>query len=271
MLHDHLQHQFPQSCPVLEQDAYRQPNARPVPSAEGLGKSVGPAEVAAAVSKSPEIPSDVLDSIEKGMRKKLGKKVLSGKMTVDEARSRMGRMRAQKVAEWGVEQQFTKGEITREQAMEKLGLNPQTTIVLPSAVKSTEPEITKGVIALTQRPAIDPEIIKSAVAEAIAPLVTKVEQQQEIISKQEKTLSEQEARWEATANLADPKTAGWVGLALNPAQKSARPAGVAAVAENAERTQVNKVRQMYHTWRASENPFEREAARAELDKMGFTD
>jgi hypothetical protein len=62
-----------------------------------------------------------------------------------------------------------------------------------------------------------------------------------------------------------------MGLALNPVQKSARPAGVASIAENAERTQVNKARQMYHTWRASENPFEREAARAELDKMGFTD
>lgn len=269
MMHDHLSHQFPQSCPLIEQDAYRQPAARPVPPVEGLGKTVEPAETAAAVSKSPEIPADVLSSIEKGMRKKLGKKVLAGKCTVDEARAKMGRMRAQKVAEWGVEQQFTKGEITREEALKALGIEEIPEPVTKGATFTPNPDVSPDVAADIQKSLnassmVNAEVIKSAIAEAIAPLVTKVEQQQEIIAKQE-------ARWEATADLADPKTAGWMGLALNPVQKSARPAGVTQIAENAERTQVNKARQMYHTWRASENPFEREAARAELDKMGFTD
>ena len=95
----------------------------------------------------------------------------------------------------------------------------------------------------------------------IAPLLEKIE-------KQDKTISEQEARWEAAANLPDPKTASWAGLTFN---KNARPAGVTTVAENAERTQVAHMRQAYRTWRTSENPFEREAARAELDKYGFTE
>jgi hypothetical protein len=272
MLHDHLSHQFPQGCPLVEQDAYRQPEARPVPATEGLGKAVGTAEIEAAVSKSPEIPADVMEGIEKGMRKKLGKKVLSGKMTVDEARSKMGRMRAQKVAEWGIEQQFIKGEISRDEALKALGFEVTKSISSETGQLPTTPDVIKSeIVTLTQAPAIDPEVIKSAIAEAIAPLVAKISQQEEMLTKAQGTISEQEQRWEAAANIADPKTAGWMGLALNPVQKSARPAGVASIAENAERTQINKARQMYHTWRTSENPFEREAARAELDKFGFTD
>jgi hypothetical protein len=41
---------------------------------------------------------------------------------------------------------------------------------------------------------------------------------------------------------------------------------VTQIAENAERTQQMIQRQLTRTWRTSENPFEREAARAELDK-----
>jgi len=262
MMHDHLSHQFPLGCPMVEQDAYRQPAARPVPQTAGLGKAVGAAEAEAAVSKAPEVPREVLDTIEKGVKRKLGKKVLAGKMTVDEARSKMGRMRAQKMQEWSVEEQLTKGAITREQALEALGFAPGMT-------KSAGPEIVKSE-AVTQAPAFGPEIIKAAIAEAIAPLMTKIELQEATLTKAQGTIGEQQAKLEALADMPDPKTAAWTGLALNPLNKSARPAGVTQIAENAERTQAVK-RQLNHVWRTSENAFERESAWAELSKYSTTE
>ena len=97
-MHDNLSRMFPPLCPMGPN--VMQPESRPIPPAAGLGKAVEAPEQVAAISKAPEVPAEVLESIEKGMRKKLGKKVLSGKITVDEARSKMGRMRAQKMAEW---------------------------------------------------------------------------------------------------------------------------------------------------------------------------
>ena len=262
MMHDHLSHQFPQACPMLDQDAYSQPVARPLPATEGLGKAVTPEQEVAAVSKAPGIPQEVLDSIEKGMKRKLGKKVLAGRMTVDEARSKIGRMRAQKMEEWQLEDQLTKGIITREDAMKALGFE------VPEAVKSTEPEIIKSPTGDAPAPYfMSPDVIKSAIADAIAPLLTKIAQQDDILTKAQQTISEQEARWEAKADEPDPSTSSWRGLAL----KSARPVGVAKQAEIAERTQHMIDRQLNHVWRTSENPFEREAARSELDKRGFAE
>lgn len=260
MMHDHLNHMFPSMCPMVDQDAYRVETAKPAPPTEGVGKSIEPAAQDAAVSKSPDISPEVLNSIEKGMRKKLGKKVLAGKMTVDEARAKMGRTRAQKTAEY-LTDMVEKGIMTVDEARAKIGLGPWQ----EGVVKNAEPEIIKSeIVTLAQSPAVDPDIIKNAVAEAIAPLVAKIE-------KQEKTISEHESRWETAANLPDPKTASWAGLALNPITKNARPAGVTAIAENAERAQAAKVRQLYHVMRTSENPYEREAARTDLGKYGLSE
>jgi hypothetical protein len=260
MMHDHLNHMFPSVCPMLDQDAYRVETAKPVPPAEGIGKSVEPAAQDAAVSKSPDISPEILASIEKGMRKKLGKKVLAGKMTVDEARAKMGRTRAQKTAEY-LTDMVEKGIMTIDEARAKIGLGPWQEVT----AKSTEPEVIKSeILTLTQAPLADPDVIRNAVAEAIAPLIVKIEKQQE-------TISEHESRWETAANLPDPNTASWAGLAMNPVMKNARPAGVTTIAENAERTQAAKVRQLYHVMRTSENPYEREAARADLGKYGLSE
>jgi hypothetical protein len=253
-LHDHLSHQFPMACPMLAQDPHAQPENRPLPAIEGIGKAVEPAQAEAAVTKSPDLPQDVLDSIEKGMRKKLGKKVLAGAMTVDEARAKMGRRRAQKTADY-LSDMVEKGIMTIDEARAKIGLGPWNQ---GDVAKNAEPEVIKSeVVTLTQEPLVSPDLIKSAVAEAIAPLVAKVEEQQKIIS-------EHEERWEAAANLPDPNTASWAGLAMNPIMKNARPAGVTTIAENAERAQVARRRLLEETVRTSENAYEREAARAEI-------
>jgi hypothetical protein len=187
-------------------------------------------------------------NIEKGMKKKFGKKVLSGAMTVDEARSRMGRKRAQKMLEWQTEQQLAKGEITREDALKALGFAPDAEVTV---AKSTEPEVIKGeIVTPAQAPVISPEIIKSAIADAIAPLVAKVAEQQKML--------------DLIADQPDPKTQPWAGIAL----KNMRPAGVVEKAEVAERTQQMIKRQLNHTWRTSESAHEREAAWTELAKFG---
>ena len=117
-----------------------------------------------------------------------------------------------------------------------------------------------------EKSTITPELIKSAIAEAIAPLMETITLQKGQIADQQKTL-------EAIADQPDPATQGWSGLALNPIFKSARPEGVVKQAEIAARTQreINESRLLHHVWRTSENAFEREAARNELDKRGFAE
>ena len=186
------------------------------------------------------------------MKKKLGKKVLAGKMTVDEARSKLGRKVTQKALESQVQAQLEKGEITRDEALKALGFEAETPAT-PSVEKAAE---APGIIK-TAVPELSPDIIKSAIADAIAPLVEKITQQ-------DATISAQEARWDAMANAADPKTTSWAGLAM----KSVQPVAVTKQAEIAEHTQQMINRQLHHVWRTSENAFEREAARNELDKRG---
>jgi hypothetical protein len=95
----------------------------------------------------------------------------------------------------------------------------------------------------------------------------------ETITLQKSQLADQQKTLETLADKPDPSTQGWAGLALNPIFKSARPAGVVKTAETAERTQreINENRLLNHTWRTSDNAFEREAARAELDRRGFVE
>ena len=119
--HDQLSRQFPEVCPLDTPDSRplraQQPEGHPVPAVAGIGKGEerargrqerGPrgsaaAPVAAVVKAPAEVDGQFMDAdVYKGfkkMRKKLGKKVLSGKMTVDEARTRIGRQFAQKAAE----------------------------------------------------------------------------------------------------------------------------------------------------------------------------
>ena len=107
-MHDHLSRQFPEVCPMDKPGSRPlrgvQPENHPVPAIAGIGKSIDPAPAAPApaVTKAPAEDQFMDEAVYKGfkkMRKKLGKKVLAGTMTVDEARSRLGRQFAQKAAE----------------------------------------------------------------------------------------------------------------------------------------------------------------------------
>ena len=100
-MHEHLSRQFPEACPMDLTAPPVQPGVAGSPAdCRSIGKSITPepapavpAASVAAVFKAPAEDEFVDDAVYKGfkkMRKKLGKKVLAGEMTVDEARSRMG-------------------------------------------------------------------------------------------------------------------------------------------------------------------------------------
>jgi hypothetical protein len=89
------------------------------------------APVAAALKADPEAEGHFADAdVYKGfkkMRKKLGKKVLAGTMTVDEARAKMGRQFAQKSADDLTEELVTKvnaGIMSIDEARARLNLPP---------------------------------------------------------------------------------------------------------------------------------------------------
>lgn len=259
MMHDHISHAFPLACPMLDQDAYRQETASPVPATVGVGKSdeVDTAPVTAEVGKVEDVSDDFVEKAKKKMRKKLGKKVLAGTMTVDEARSRLGRNVSQKAAELmkqeeidAITDQVDKGILTVDEARAKFGLPPIT--------KSAEPAVIKAAV-ISEDPGVNADVIKSAVSEALMPLLAKMQELEAY-----KATSDQ--RFEALANLADPTTNAFTGMAINPVKKAALPAGVPSQAEIAERTQRMMMRQLDRTWRTSENPAEREAAFDALQK-----
>ena len=169
-MHGHLGRSFPEVCP-MDQVGDRplrgvQPEGHPVPPIAGIGKSAEGVTVsegvcyqgtpAAALKANPENLSTFADAeVYKGFkktRKKLGKKVLSGKMTVDEARSRLGRQFAQKGGEAEVaksavtyispgDPNMTPAQIRELQdALQKMaGESGGRIIVLPPGAKITGP------------------------------------------------------------------------------------------------------------------------------------
>lgn len=228
-MHDHLSHQFPMACPMLASDPHQQAAQAPVPAVAGKAQE----QPGAVKQEDGAGPEAVLTKGRKKMLKKLGKKVMAGQLSLDEARAKVGNRMSRKAGDEAAEM------VSKEAA----------------------PETAKGeVITLTQLPALDAEIIKSAVASAIAPLTDVIQAQKTRIDEQQKVL-------EAIADQPDPLTAAFTGIAMNPVRKSARPAAVATIAENAERTQQMIKRRLMHTARTSEDPFEREAAWSELDKF----
>jgi hypothetical protein len=286
-MHDHLGRQFPEVCPLntvnadgLEDRPLRgqQPEHHPVPVPAGIGKGEGgaipsaggdsvpamldngyvvPAGAAAALKATPEddglfADADVYKGFKK-MRKKLGKKVLSGSMTVDEARARLGRQFAQKGAgepqeavEKALAAEVSRGIMTREEAHQHLARN------LPAA-----PPVAAG---------LDPEVIKAAVTEATAELKDLLVKQQETFTTK---LAEQQRVIDAIADQPDPSTAAFSGLAFQPQViKSRRPAAVPDQAEYAARAQQMVRRNLQNTYQTHSNPHVREAAGEALANLG---
>jgi hypothetical protein len=290
-MHEHLSRQFPEACPMSLDAPVAQPESRPVPTPAGIGKSDGvlpkpregfqfsagtdlngvpsvpvDAPPAASFKAEPEEDGDFADAeiykSFKKMRKKLGKKVLSGKMTVDEARAHLGRQFAQKAA---ADTDAFSGAVTE---LAEKGLTPAQ---ITEIVKGIHAEMAKAAApleAVTLEAAnfgTDPEVIKAAVAEATSELKDLLVKQQEDFTTK---LAEQQRVIDAIADQPDPSTAAFSGLAFNPMRtKSRRPAAVPDQAEIAERTQQMVARSLQDLYNSSSDPFEREGYYKTLSKM----
>lgn len=259
-MHDHISQTFPDVC-CMNPDDHEGITGKPVPVPVGHGTppaSAVKAEDEAAIEKG----------LNKKMRKKLGKKVLAGKMTVDEARSKIGRMNAQKTtkpaAEEMVEPEMTKSEEPVEVAK----------AVEPDVTKMVEPDVEKGILT--------PDVVKSfldtlslrmeeqnaKLAEYNTQLETRLEAQEKMIKKQNKSLEAANVLLNSMADQPDPNVAAFKGMAQNPIkQASARPAGAQSVAEVAERTQAMMLRELESEFRSSPDPSRREAAWQSMLKM----
>jgi phage head maturation protease len=264
MMHDHLIHMAPSVCPILDQDAYRVEQPTPVPATVGLGKS----EVAES-----EPGEEVLGDVYKFIRK-LEKKVRAGEISEAEARDRLSKRTAEKYAK-SLAKQVSHGMTSRDEVLKALGIE------IPKPVEVAEPEpqvVGKAATVTDTSGALTPDLMKSMMTEILQPFEEKINAQnkhideqtallssyQEKMEAQAKELESHQARWDALANQADPSTAAFKNLTLNPAQRPSRPADVTKSAE--DRVQGMMVRQLERAWRTSENPAEREAAYDALQK-----
>jgi hypothetical protein len=274
-MHTHLMAMVPNVCPMnMNSRGPLDPN--PATGAVGVGKNEeAEVEKTEAVFKAPVETDDgfyaeFLAKAFKKTRKKLGKKVLSGKMTVDEARGKLGRMNTQKDAavelEKGMKEAAVElvedGVLSIDDARKHFGL-PAMEAKPEPVEKSAEPvnQYQWGFDYIQKT--YGPDVVKSAVMEAITPLQEMLTAQREVF---EGKIAEQQKVIDAIANSPDPRGEPFSGMALN-MHKSARPAGVPDVAEAAERTQQMLLRQLNHTFNTTEDPAEREAAWNAMQKF----
>lgn len=259
-LHDHLNHMFPSSCPMLDKDPYIQEDGHNVALPVGIGKS----------AEAEEVLGDVFKYIAK-----LEKKVRAGELTEAQARDKLAKRTARKYAE-DLRKQVDKGLTSIEEVRRALGIEPEHPAVQKSvavdsamcmapvtAVEDHSGNADKG---------ITPDVMKSMMSEILreqmAPLQEKIAAQESLITEYQQKMEAQQdelgkhaKRWEALADERDPSSAAFTGLAINPMnfQRQA-PAGIAQQAEISKGVQGMMMRQLERTWRTSENPAEREAA-----------
>ena len=271
-MHEHLSRQFPEACPMSLDAPPVQPESRGLPPTAGVGKSITPepapeipAAPVAAVLKAPAEDEFMDDAVYKGfkkMRKKLGKKVLSGSMTVDEARAKLGRQFAQKAAE--PDPEAVQAAVAKALATPGSQIQITTGVTYEGDLEAVQKSATPAVPPAPVAASFSPEDIEAAVTKAVAPLLEKIQQQDETYTAK---LAEQQRVIDAIADQPDPSTASFSGLAYNPVRKTARPAGVAETAEIAERTQQMMIRHLQDKYNASSDPAEREAYYGTLAKM----
>jgi hypothetical protein len=263
-MHDHVTQTFPDVCCLGPESMgalskpVPAPQGTPAPHAAKAEQAVASESAVEDITKGVEVPDAVKAA--KKLRKKLGKKVLSGKMTVDEARAQIGRRVAQKaggqtmvVAPSG----GGMGGMKSEGPVEPIAPVPMTESVAKSA--DTHPAwqypVTWNMPVPVQN-SLTPDIMKSALDSAVAPLLEKMAAMQETISKQQGVI-------DTLADLPDPHTQPFRGMAV----KSARPAGMQSVAEIAERTRDTNLRRLHDEWRTSPDSSQREAAWAAMQRL----
>jgi hypothetical protein len=143
-----------------------------------------------------------------------------------------------------------KGDTTLDAARAELGLAPlgiseaQSPLAVKTAASGMDP-VPAGA-GFTAK--VDPDLIKAALADATAPLMERLEKQEQMLH--------------AIASQPDPAVTAYRGAAI--AKASAAPAGPLSVPQRAEHAQDTAYRAMYDQWRNNPDPGLREQAHAYL-------
>lgn len=279
-MHDHVAQTFPDVCP-LGPDHVQSIASRPVPTPQGTPsvsalKAEDPQPEAAVKGLAePDLTAFSEADVEKAqkkLRKKLGKRVLSGKMTVDEARAKIGRAVAQKgggqsglsvtnagAPGWKSESAPESAPVPEAPVQKAAQVYDNGGYLEPAVTSVTN--TTDSAIPVSVNGAASPDLVKAAMAEMLAPLLEKIAAQNDQLTEQRKLL-------DSLTDQPDPNVAAFRGIAANPMKMaSARPAGVQSVAEIAERTQAMMLRELEAQWRNSSDPAQREAAWRSIVKM----
>jgi len=191
-----------------------------------------------------------LHSAEKGAPEPaLAKKVSADGMT-KKARKKMNKKLVRAVM---------KGKMPLDEARIKMGKKPKKSPEPLNPSKSAQPDVTKATTGDADRFTV---VMKSEFAAALRKAEKKNAGKIRALTR----------AVNAMAGQPDPATQAFKGMALNPVRKNASPAGVASIAENAERTQMMILRELESEARNSPYPERREAAwNAVLKMKGLSD
>ena len=247
-MHDHIARTFPDVCPMLGPGHMGQPGAgtRPVPA--GVG---GP--VPHGASKGAD-GGDAMLAAQGGSGSVNGVHEGGGSDAAPITRITPKQLRRR------LEKAVLAGEIGIDAARVQLGLQPFGGPL--GEVFTAEPAALKAATGLIGT--VDPEIIKTAVAEAIGPaLAARDAGHAEELASVRKELKGLRKVADAIADQPDPNVTAYRGVALaGPAAQKTSPsqAGGAMMADRAERAQATLFNAMYETWRTASNPEDREIA-----------
>ena len=220
-MHDHIAATFPDLCPMAGPGRMGEPpsHARPVPV--GVG---GPVPHGATKAAEP----DGLDEFEQS-----------------EAAARAARKAARKQQRELLDA-IIKGEVTVEDARARLGVEPVIKVAMAGGETIVPGELMSATIE-----AFNPDLIKSAVAEATAPLMERLDEQDAQLAEARKVL-------DAMADQPDPRVAAYRGVALN--KTSAAPAGLLDSPERPAGFPDAAYKAMYEQWENTTDPELRENA-----------
>ena len=210
-MHDHIAATFPDLCPMHGPGRMGEPpsHARPVPV--GVG---GPVPHGATKAAEPASPADEFEQ--------------------SEAAARAARKAARKQQRELLDA-IIKGEVSVEDARARLGVEPPAAPV----TKAAAPEVIQPVTV-----SVDPDVLKSAFAGELAPLVERLDAQQKLL--------------DAMADQPDPRVAAYRGVALN--KTTAAPAGLLSESTHPAGVQDAAYKAMYAQWKDSSDPERREEA-----------
>jgi hypothetical protein len=241
-MHDHIAMTFPDLCPMHGPGRMGQPadGARPVPVGVGGPVPHGASTKAATTEEAATEPQETTVKAADGDGAE-DREVLIAKAAKLERKLRKARRAA------GLEVEVTGEPVTLEKAAGATGI-------------------------------LDADLIKTAAAEAISPLVASLQadlaaarqqitEQGELLTKQAKQLKEIRKTADAIADQPDPNVTAYRGVALAGLPKTSSPAGMPTVAQRAEHAQASVFNAMVETWRSDPDPGRREEAYQVLKSM----